>query len=262
MYVDPDSGFQVFTEVGLRARDRCCGSGCRHCPFQHERVALEHRARRIQRPAILHGALELELAYDVLFWSGGKDSLLAARALGRDPVSRGQVLLTTFDASDRVVAHQEISIEVIARQAGALGTPLIGVPLHDGQDYVEQVTEGLSLVPTVGRIVFGDLHLEPIRQWREQSLGPVARARKATLHFPLWHVDYGTLLDDLEASGVPCAISAVGDPDATQVAVGELFERGLCERLPAHVDRFAERGEFHTVARVWESADLSIDRDL
>jgi hypothetical protein len=38
-YVDPDSGYLVLTEVTLRARGECCGSGCRHCPYPaHEQL--------------------------------------------------------------------------------------------------------------------------------------------------------------------------------------------------------------------------------
>ncbi len=32
-YVDPDTGYFVFTAAFLRARGTCCGSGCRHCPY-------------------------------------------------------------------------------------------------------------------------------------------------------------------------------------------------------------------------------------
>lgn len=32
-YRDPDTGFFVMTEAYLRARGKCCGSGCRHCPY-------------------------------------------------------------------------------------------------------------------------------------------------------------------------------------------------------------------------------------
>ena len=32
-YIDPDSGYSVFTAVALRERGACCGNGCRHCPF-------------------------------------------------------------------------------------------------------------------------------------------------------------------------------------------------------------------------------------
>jgi iron complex transport system substrate-binding protein len=32
-YLDPFTGFSVFTADALRARGYCCGSGCRHCPW-------------------------------------------------------------------------------------------------------------------------------------------------------------------------------------------------------------------------------------
>lgn len=32
-YADPATGLFVFTRSGLLARGRCCGSGCRHCPY-------------------------------------------------------------------------------------------------------------------------------------------------------------------------------------------------------------------------------------
>jgi hypothetical protein len=32
-YVDPATGYSVFTEVALAARGECCDSGCRHCPY-------------------------------------------------------------------------------------------------------------------------------------------------------------------------------------------------------------------------------------
>lgn len=32
-YRDPATGFQVWTSHTLLARGTCCGSGCRHCPY-------------------------------------------------------------------------------------------------------------------------------------------------------------------------------------------------------------------------------------
>ena len=32
-YLDPETGFFVFTAAELAARGECCGSGCRHCPY-------------------------------------------------------------------------------------------------------------------------------------------------------------------------------------------------------------------------------------
>ncbi|MGE4618460.1 MAG: DUF5522 domain-containing protein [Planctomycetota bacterium] len=32
-YRDPSSGLWVWTEVAHQQRGECCGSGCRHCPW-------------------------------------------------------------------------------------------------------------------------------------------------------------------------------------------------------------------------------------
>ncbi|WP_395154000.1 DUF5522 domain-containing protein [Ilumatobacter sp.] len=32
-YIDPVSGFSVFTAAFLESRKYCCVSGCRHCPY-------------------------------------------------------------------------------------------------------------------------------------------------------------------------------------------------------------------------------------
>jgi Family of unknown function (DUF5522) len=33
-YVDPETGFFVFTAVALAAKGECCDRGCRHCPYR------------------------------------------------------------------------------------------------------------------------------------------------------------------------------------------------------------------------------------
>lgn len=37
-YVDPETGYTVFTSDALMKRGYCCGSMCRHCPFDYENV--------------------------------------------------------------------------------------------------------------------------------------------------------------------------------------------------------------------------------
>jgi ATP-binding cassette subfamily B (MDR/TAP) protein 1 len=47
-YVDPETGYEVFTAAYLTRRGVCCGSGCRHCPFDHVNVEpAERPASRI-----------------------------------------------------------------------------------------------------------------------------------------------------------------------------------------------------------------------
>lgn len=35
-YVDPVTGYQVFTRIAHLERGYCCKSGCRHCPYGDE----------------------------------------------------------------------------------------------------------------------------------------------------------------------------------------------------------------------------------
>lgn len=261
-YRDPETGYRVFTEIGLRARGACCGCGCRHCPWAHEAVPSELRAVRIARPAWLSGPVEAGLEphrrpdqkpeppLTVVFWSGGKDSFLAARAVFREDPSATVALLTTFGQKTRVVAHQELPIQTIIRQAEVLACPLVGVPLYPGADYTTAIDDALKFVAQhapIKALVFGDLHLDHIRQWREAQLAPIAEALGAQLHFPLWGVDYTALSAELEASGARARVCA--SPDFSKIAPvarGDLFGRALMDRLPANVDRFGELGEFHT----------------
>lgn len=124
-YEDPDTGFMVMTEHAHRSRGKCCGSGCRHCPYAHESVPSDRREQLDHSPvwlvppgkvastasvrlpkAVVSGSASqpsnAELATEngttaasiatsaasprpvvVLFWSTGKDSFLALRALQR-----------------------------------------------------------------------------------------------------------------------------------------------------------------------------------
>lgn len=271
-YSDPDTGYRVFTRLGLERRGTCCGCGCRHCPYGHANVV--DKAARIQEPAFLYRSTrsaQREPTRQVLFWSGGKDSLLALRAWLRargDTGSAAQVasaqeralasltLLTTFDAKTRVVAHQEVNIADVQRQARALDLDLVGVPLHPGMAYLDRVQIGLDRVTADGArvesLIFGDLHLEHVKTWRDSALGGLGYR----LEYPLWQVAEQVLLDDLATSGVPCVLSAcpgtASESAAAGVEVGRLFDGQLVEAVRrAGWDAFGENGEFHTLAQVW-----------
>ena len=255
-YRDPETGYRVFTELGLKERGSCCGCGCRHCPWSHEAVPEDLRAVRIARPAWLHGGpdagspITADESVDVVFWSGGKDSFLAARAVLRRQPKAGLILLTTFGQKTRVVAHQELPIQNIIAQARALDRPLVGVPLYPMADYSYAIAEALRFVASHTRVrslVFGDLHLEHIRAWREDQLLPIADELGATLQFPLWGADYAALTGELQASGVVARVCA--SPDYSKIAPvahGDRFDAELIARLPVEIDAFGECGEFHT----------------
>jgi len=245
IYLDPETGFTVFTKLGLLARERCCGAGCRHCPYGHESVPIERRAARIQQPAWLSDIRpDPSCKIALLFWSGGKDSFLALRAVQKEG-RFAPVLLTTFDPKSRDLPNQGLSIADVAEQAQSLGLPLIGVPLHANVDYAAQLEPAFDLGPGLRHLCFPDLGLEEIRQWREATFAQKPQTAHMKLHFPLWGKDYTQLLDDLSAAGAKCEVSAVAD-DIAGVTPGQLFNAQFCSNLPESVDAFGLNGEFRT----------------
>jgi diphthamide synthase (EF-2-diphthine--ammonia ligase)/ABC-type Fe3+-hydroxamate transport system substrate-binding protein len=269
-YEDPETGYLVFTELEHKNRGYCCGSGCRHCPYSHENVG--NMVKRIQQPAILYKqsstasmfSLKENNNVKVLFNSGGKDSFLTIRALAKSHNNGspfGLILLTTFDSTSRKIAHQEIPIEDVVQQAKHLDISLLGVPLRrsSGESYSDRIQRGLEVIEAnflradnqITSLVFGDLHLEHIKAWRDNNFTKFG----FQLEYPLWKSDYTILLDDLEKSKVPCYISA----SSVQAAeVGRLFDRQLFQELErTNIDCFGENGEFHSLAKVWE-VDQSI----
>ena len=281
-YTDPATGYSVFTEIAHRKRGKCCGSGCRHCPYSH--VNVKDKLSRIQQPAMLYQAPEDESLLfachsnrkdqpvKVLSFSGGKDSFLTIRALVRQYTDQkspfGLVLLTSFDAQDRMIAHQDVSIEDVVRQAQHLKISLLGVPLHrgSGQSYVDRLVQALKVLEplNVTSLVFGDLHLEHIRDWRESALTLLGYKRE----YPLWNLPYDDLFADLEKSAVPCVVSG---STCHVVPQGTVFDRKFYNWIVSEapittsietgndgkersrpVDAFGERGEFHSLAQVWK----------
>ncbi|MEC7984779.1 MAG: DUF5522 domain-containing protein [Myxococcota bacterium] len=264
-YVDPDTGYYVFTRVALAKRKKCCGCGCRHCPFAHDEV--DNKVASIKQPAILHRR-SLQKAFpkqvNVLFWSGGKDSFLALRAWIQEQQKKKEedfldsiVLLTTFDVNSRIVAHQEIQISDIQRQAIHLDITLIAVPLHPESNYLERIQTGLDVLEAnsnIQSLIFGDLHLEHIKQWRDEHLKELG----VPLRYPLWKTPYKDLYTDLVNSGVSCVVSAcIGSKDIPSIqgiSEGAVFDENFIHKVEQKDwDIFGENGEFHTLAEVWSA---------
>jgi len=271
------TGYRVFTRLAHERRGRCCGNGCRHCPYDYQNVKGSLLAKKIQQPAFLHvGVSERSLAERdahrdectseddgvvALSWSSGKDSFLTLPRLIQ--AGHSVVLLTTFDASTRIIANQEVHISEVQKQAQHLDVSLVGVPLHPGTEYVDRILAALATICSKVRVkamAFGDLHLEHIRSWRDDQLAPKKMGVKELL-YPIWKVPYEELHDDLETSGVPCEVSALGPGGHDgPVQVGNPFNRDLARKaVAAGMDAFGENGEFHTLAKVW---DVSRDKAL
>ena len=193
-YVDPASGYQVLTGLALQKQGRCCGNSCRHCPDGHINVRSgKYPETTMDRPVLMNW-IPKDGGVDVLFWSGGKDSFLTLMQLLEE--KRNVVLLTSFGAHTNHVSIQNIHIKNIATQAECFKIPLCLVPLFPNTDYKKSIEEALQLIRSqtgleIERLVFGDLHLQDIRQWRVDTWTDYV------VHTPLFNLPYAELLTKL-----------------------------------------------------------------
>ena len=250
-YRDPSTGYNVFTALKLQERGKCCGCGCRHCPYGHELVPEGQRSGLRQDPWLEVNSAPHRVC-DVLSWSGGKDSFLALVEMAREG-KRDVTLMTTYDGRSGQVAHQEVHVDEVRAQAKRLSIDILLTPLYPDTPYLNRVETALRLLAaqrTVERLAFGDLHLDHIRAWRMDNVGPVLERLGITPHFPIWGVPYDTLEDTFFASGAEASLSAVADAALAQTcAVGDAFTPSWLASLPEGIDRFGENGEFHTLVR-------------
>jgi uncharacterized protein (TIGR00290 family) len=181
-----------------------------------------------------------------LSWSGGKDSALALWTLRRQGVEPEALITTVTDAYDRISMHG-VRRELLARQAGAVGIPLVEVripPACVNEVYQARMARAFASEPlsAIEVVAFGDLFLEDVRAYREERL----KANDRRGLFPLWGRDTGMLAREFVAAGFQAFIACL-DPRALDASfAGRAYDEQLLVDLPAHVDPCGENGEFHT----------------
>lgn len=184
---------------------------------------------------------------DILFWSGGKDAYLALQFYRKTHRNSTVKLLTTYNETNEIVPHQQISLEHIKKQASHLGLELIPVPLPphcSNEIYINHVQKALSN-ESIEHLVFGDWYLKDIRHWREKVFGDMGYS----CLFPIWEKDLHELLPVLVLQPVTVEISAVDEEFQELIRVGELFDQSFVlqlNHLSEDIDPMGEKGEFHT----------------
>jgi diphthine-ammonia ligase len=178
-------------------------------------------------------------------WSGGKDSYLA---LQRAVTGGGRpaALLTMIAADGRRTHSHALPISLVRRQAAALGLPLV-LRRASWETYEDAFLDALAELRDERRLgvgVFGDIDLQPHRDWVERVCGQAGL--RACL--PLWLASRHALLDELFAAGVVATIVAVNAERLDERFLGRRLDAALVPELEAAgVDACGEEGEFHTV---------------
>jgi uncharacterized protein (TIGR00290 family) len=181
-----------------------------------------------------------------LSWSGGKESALALWTLRRRLLEPEALITTVTQSYERISMHG-VRRELLARQAEALGIPLVEVvipPSCVNEIYEARMAEAFAAAPLSGveAVAFGDLFLEEVRAYRE---GRLAAAGKRGL-FPLWGHDTAALAREFIDAGFEATLVCV-DPRVLDASFpGRRYDEQLLADLPPGVDPCGENGEFHT----------------
>ncbi|MDQ6665358.1 MAG: ATP-binding protein, partial [Acidobacteriota bacterium] len=150
----------------------------------------------------------------------------------------------TVDQNTGRVPFHNVPSELIERQAQSVGIPLWIVPLPapcSNAEYLGRLAPIFVRAVAAGarHIVFGDLFLNDIRQFRESSLAGTGLAPV----FPLWNLPTVALAKEMLDGGLRAIITCVDlkrlDADFAAGAFG-------LRALPPNVDACGENGEFHT----------------
>jgi uncharacterized protein (TIGR00290 family) len=188
----------------------------------------------------------------LISWSSGKDSawalhVMRSQSVGQDVEIAG--LLTTFNgAFDRVAMHA-VRRELVGAQARAAGLPLraVDLPWPCSNSQYEALMAGAcrqAIEDGIDAIVFGDLFLRDVREYRERML----RGTGLEPLFPLWEIPTHDLAEKMIRSGLRARITCVDKKVLVTSFAGREFDAAFLADLPPGVDPCGENGEFHSFA--------------
>jgi uncharacterized protein (TIGR00290 family) len=182
-----------------------------------------------------------------MFWSGGKDSAIALlRVLQAGQYQVRCLIVTTNEETGRVSMHG-VRNELIERQAEAMDIPVRWMAVPSATDhaaYEQALRETLDWLKTEGinHVIFGDIFLEDLRQYRDEFLA----AAEMEGVYPLWKEDTQDLVNLVIESGIHAMLVCVDGTELSSAFAGRVLDEQLLAELPDNVDPCGENGEFHT----------------
>src|SRR6202167_3746254 len=184
-----------------------------------------------------------------LAWSSGKDSAWALHTVREAGSLDVVALLTTVNLTHGRVAMHAVRESLLEMQAAAAALPLVkvGIPSPCSNEIYERaMSEAMARAAgeAVRHVIFGDLFLADVRDYREKQL---ARCGMTPV-FPLWGKETQRLAEDMTAGGLSAYLTCVDPRRLDRAFAGRRFDKDLLADLPRSVDPCGENGEFHTFA--------------
>jgi uncharacterized protein (TIGR00290 family) len=183
----------------------------------------------------------------ILSWSGGKDAALALFFCQQSGQYDIVGLLTNVNEQfDRVSMHG-VRTELIEVQAQAIGLPLHTVQFPGDVSmelYNSMVKQKLTELKEQGvtHVIYGDIFLEDLRQYREQQLSEVGLIGV----FPLWRQNTTVLLAKFVQAGFKALLVCVNENQLPESWAGRELDATILKDLPPSVDPCGENGEYHS----------------
>ncbi|WP_128543420.1 Dph6-related ATP pyrophosphatase [Larkinella soli] len=183
----------------------------------------------------------------IVSWSGGKDSALALFYAQQNPELEIVGLMTSVNERFGRVSMHGVRTKLIQAQADALRLPLQFVRFS-GEVSLEiynatmQKTFAALRDEGISRVVYGDIFLEDLKQYRERQL------ERAGLQgvFPLWKKDSGNIMEEFLALGFRTVLVCLNENHLPEPWAGRELDLSAVQELPASVDPCGENGEYHT----------------
>lgn len=184
----------------------------------------------------------------VVSWSSGKDCAFALHQVRSEGRFEVVGLLTTLNSENDRVAMHGVRRELLQKQMAALELPaeMVMLPMPcDNETYRRLVGATIEALRERGvrYVVFGDLFLRDIRQYREEQM----EGSGMEPIFPLWLRDTGQLSRDMVESGMRAVVTSVDQRSLSAEFVGRQYDHSFLDDLPEDVDPCGENGEFHTL---------------
>jgi len=190
------------------------------------------------------------MADRILSWSGGKDAATVLYEMQRKGTPVGELLTTVTGEYDRSSMHG-VRRSLYQRQAEALAIPItfVELPNEPSNEEYEAIMESVMeryVERGVTEILFGDLHLEDVRSYREDRLSSIPIAGG----WPIWGRDSTEHMRRFIEAGFKATVVSVHGDSLDASFLGTTVDDEFLESLPTEVDPAGEGGEFHTF--VWD----------
>jgi uncharacterized protein (TIGR00290 family) len=183
----------------------------------------------------------------IMSWSGGKDCAYALHTYLQHSGHEVATLLTTVTQGYNRISMHGVRRSLLKSQAMSIGYPLDEVLIPQqctDEEYKQLMGMALDKYNRVGveGVVFGDLFLEDVRNYREERLGRIGMKGI----FPLWGFDTAELALSFIDIGFRAVVVCVDTEALDGEYVGREYDRSYLADIPKSVDPCGEHGEFHT----------------